>query len=97
MEVVYDYFSQMKETVDDVWREDARKALRNGVKARERAAVSRLEQLSRDQDGLKKEIMKSINGASTFDTDLLKEMLAENKAAQLTTEQEDHAAPRGKG
>lgn len=88
MEVVYDYFSQMKETVDDVWREDARKALRNGVKARERAAVSRLEQLSRDQDGLKKEIMKSINGTSTFDTDLLKEMLAENKAAQLATEQE---------
>ncbi len=58
MEVVYDYFSQMKETVDDVWREDARKALRNGVKAHERAAISRLEQLSRDQDGLKKEIMK---------------------------------------
>ena len=32
--------------------------------------------------------MKSINGTSTFDTDLLKEMLAENKAAQLATEQE---------
>ena len=88
MEVVYDYFSQMKETVDDVWRDDARKMLRNGVKARERAAVSRLEQLSRDQDGLKKEIMKSINGTSSFDTDLLKEMLAENKAAQLAAEEE---------
>ncbi|MBR0391755.1 MAG: recombinase family protein [Oscillospiraceae bacterium] len=88
MEVVYNYFSQMKETVDDVWRDDARKTLRNGVKARERAAVSKLEQLSRDQDGLKKEIMKSINGTSSFDTDLLKEMLAENKAAQLAAEQE---------
>ena len=32
--------------------------------------------------------MKSITGESTFDTDLLKEMMEENKQAQADTEQE---------
>ena len=32
--------------------------------------------------------MKSITGESTFDTDLLKEMMEENKQAQVATEQE---------
>ena len=49
---------------------------------------STLERLIKEQDGLKKEILKAIAGTSDFDRGLLKEMLEENKNAQLEAEED---------
>ena len=43
--------------------------------------------LQNQMKALKSEVLKAITGESTFDTDLLKEMLEENKRSQAETEQ----------
>ncbi len=88
LDIVHDYFTRMSATVDEVWKEQARQQLRAGAKSRKKAAEATLERLQKEQDGLKKEVIKSISGTSAFDTDLLKEMLAENKTAQAEAMQE---------
>ena len=47
--------------------------------------------LQAHQGALKAEIMKSITGESTFDTDLLKEMMEENKQVMIFDEDNIHA------
>ena len=85
---VRQYFSTISDAVDDEWKTQARKRIRSNALARQKAAEARLLKLQKDQKGLKSEIMKSINGESAFDTDLLKEMLDENKTAQMEAEKE---------
>ena len=85
---VNDYFAIIRRDVDSAWKENARKRLRDSAKARQKAAEARLVKLQAHQGALKAEIMKSITGENTFDTDLLKEMMEENKQAQAATEQE---------
>ena len=85
---VNDYFAIIRRDVDSAWKENARKRLRDSAKARQKAAEARLVKLQAHQGALKAEIMKSITGESTFDTDLLKEMMEENNQAQAATEQE---------
>lgn len=85
---VNDYFATIRRDVDSAWKENARKRLRDSAKARQKAAEARLVKLQAHQGALKTEIMKAITGESTFDTDLLKEMMEENKQAQAATEQE---------
>ena len=85
---VRQYFSTISDAVDDEWKTQARKRIRSNALARQKAAEAKLLKLQKDQKGLKSEIMKSINGESAFDTDLLKEMLDENKTAQLEAEKE---------
>ena len=72
---VSDYFREIRHDVDSAWKENARKRLRDSAKARHKAAEARLVKLQTHQGALKAEIMKSITGESTFDTDLLKEMI----------------------
>ena len=88
LDIVHGYFTRMRVTVDDVWKEQARQQLRAGAKSRKRAAEAALERLRKEQDGLKREVIKAVSGTSAFDPDLLKEMLAENKAAQAEVLQE---------
>ena len=71
---VSDYFREIRHDVDSAWKENARKRLRDSAKARQKAAEARLVKLQTHQGALKAEIMKSITGESTFDTDLLKTM-----------------------
>jgi hypothetical protein len=85
---VNDYFAIIRRDVDSAWKENARERLQDSAKARQKAAEARLVKLQAHQGALKAEIMKSITGESTFDTDLLKEMMEENKQAQAATEQE---------
>ena len=86
--VVRDYFATVNQAVDDEWKAQARKRLRDSAKARQKAAESRLAKLQAQQTALKAEIMKSITGESDFDTALLKEMMNENKQAQADAESE---------
>ena len=86
--VVRDYFATVNQAVDDEWKAQARKRLRDSAKARQKAAESRLAKLQTQQTALKAEIMKSITGESDFDTALLKEMMNENKQAQADAEAE---------
>ena len=76
---VNDYFAIIRRDVDSAWKENARERLQDSAKARQKAAEARLVKLQAHQGALKAEIMKSITGESTFDTDLLKEMMEENK------------------
>ena len=85
---VRDYFRTISKDVDDEWKAEARKRLRESAKARQKAAEAKLQKLQKQQMALKAEVMKSIAGESTFDNDLLKEMMNDNKMAQIAAERE---------
>ena len=81
LEIVHDYFSSMKQSVDTVWKEQARRQMRSKTQARQKAEERNLQKLEKQQEALKQEILKSITGESPLDTDTLQSMLCENKAA----------------
>ena len=85
---VRQYFTTINHDVDEEWKAQARKWLRDNAKTRQKTAEAKLEKLQTNQAKLKAEIMKSINGESAFDTDILKEMMDENKQAQAKAEAE---------
>ena len=88
LDIVHGYFTRMGSTVDEVWKEQARKQLRAGSRSRKSAAEANLARLQKEQDSLKKEVVKCISGTSEFDIDLLRELLTENKAAETAVLQE---------
>lgn len=81
LEVIRQYFYNFQRSVDTVWKEQARRQLRSKQGAALREAQATLEKLQRQQVSLRQEVLKSLAGESAFDTDLLKEMLDENKEA----------------
>ena len=81
LEIVHDYFTSMKQSVDTVWKEQARRQMRSKTQARQKAEERNLQKLQKQQEALKQEILKSITGESPLDTDTLQSMLCENKAA----------------
>lgn len=81
LEVIRQYFCNFQRSVDTVWKEQARRQLRSKRGAALREAQASLEKLRRQQISLRQEVLKSLAGESAFDTDLLKEMLDENKEA----------------
>ena len=85
---VRQYFATINSAVDDEWKAQARKRMRNSCQARLKAAEARLAKLQSDQSKLKDEILKSIRGESTYDSDLLKEMMNEIKNSQDETRKE---------
>lgn len=80
LEVVRQYFSGFEESVDSVWQEQMRRHLRSKHSAAIRSAQTSLEKLRRRQEMLRGEVLKSFEGESSFEPDLLKELLSENKA-----------------
>lgn len=81
LEVARQYFADIQRTVDTVWKEQVKRQLRSKQAARLRQAQNELDKLLTQQTRLKQEVLKSFTGDSAFETDLLKDMLAENKAA----------------
>ena len=81
LEVIRQYFSNFQRSVDTVWKEQARRQLLSKQGAALREAQATLEKLQRQQVSLRQEVLKSLAGESAFETDLLKEMLDENKEA----------------
>ena len=86
VEVVQQYFRNITRTVDGVWQEQARIQLRSKNAARLKSAKAEYEKLTTQQSRLRQEVLKSLTGESAFDTELLKEMLEENKQACATAE-----------
>lgn len=80
-EVVRQYFSRITASVDGVWREQTKAQIRSRHAAHLHSAKAELEKLETQQARLKQEVLKSLTGDSIFEVDLLKDMLAENKAA----------------
>ena len=81
LESVYSYFDTISETAADVWKDRARQQMRNGAKFRVKKAEAALARLQKEQEGLKKELMKVVTGDSSFDRNLLQSMLDENQKA----------------
>ena len=91
LEVVHQYFQTISQTVDSVWKEQARLQLRSKQGARLKAAQANYAKLESQQARLHQEVLKSLTGESAFDTALLKQMLDENKAALDAAAQEVEA------
>jgi DNA invertase Pin-like site-specific DNA recombinase len=87
METVYSYFDTINDCVTEVWQEKARQQFRTGAKNVQKQAEATLSRLQKEQDGLKKELLRVVTGASSFDRDLLQSMLEENKKAQEEAEE----------
>ena len=81
LHIVHQFFKDIQQSVDLVWRERVRQQLRNKQNAQSRMAQAELEKLHNQQVTLRQEVMKSLQGESAFDTDLLRSMLDENKSA----------------
>lgn len=86
--VVVHFFSTVNQCVNQLWQEKARVKFRSRAKVRMKKAQSVLERLHREQDGLKNELLRVVMGNSEFDRNLLKSMIEENMAAQITAEAE---------
>ncbi len=86
LEAVYGYFNTIRACLDDVWKEQARKQIRAGAMNQQKKAEATLGRLQKEQDGLKKELLKVLTGESSFDRDILQSMLEENRIAQEEAE-----------
>ena len=86
--IVRNYFDTINNSIEDEWKTQAKQRLRDGAKARQKAAEVKLAKLQEQYSALKAEIMKSITGESSFDTSILKEMMNDNKLAQTEAEAE---------
>ncbi len=87
LEVVKTYFCNIAQSMNGLWRDQARLQLRNKQTARLRSAQHTYDQLQAQQQKLRQEVMKSLSGESAFDAELLSDMLEENKTALATAEQ----------
>lgn len=87
MESVYAYFGTIREAAGEVWQEKARQQIRTGANRQAKQAEATLTRLRKEQDGLKKELLKVITGDSSFDRDLLQQMLDENRKAREDVEE----------
>ena len=87
LEVVRSYFDTISECANDVWQEKARQQFRSSAKAVQKKAEATLSRLQKEQDGLKKELLRVVTGSSSFDRDLLQSMLDENRKAQEEAEE----------
>ena len=85
--IVRQYFATIRQAVDAEWKVQAKRRLRDSARERQKAAEAHLLRLQNQMKALKAEVLKAITGESTFDTDLLKEMLEENNRSQAETEQ----------
>lgn len=80
LEIVHDYFYSFQSSVDAIWKEQARRQMRSKAQTRIEEHERNLEKLQKQQKALQKEVLKSLTGESGFDTDMLQNMLADNKA-----------------
>ena len=90
MEVVHSYFHNVTDTVDGVWKEQARIQLRDNQEAQLRSARAEYQKLQSQQSRLRQEVIRSLSGESAFETELLKELLAENKKQLEEAERRMH-------
>lgn len=88
IEAVRQYFASVNEAVSGAWKEQTRRRMRQETSGRVKSIQATLDRLIKEQDSLKREVLKAISGTSDFDKGLLKTMLEENKNAQLKAEED---------
>jgi len=86
MEVARQYFRDIQQTVDSVWKEQARTRIKNNHAARLKTFKANLGKLQTQRTALRQEVVNSLTGESDFDTAMLKELLIENEAAVMEAE-----------
>ena len=86
LEVVRQYFRNITQTVDGVWKEQAKIQLRSKINVQLKTAKAQPDRLQEQENRLRQEVMRSLMGESNFDTDLLKDMLEKNKAEITETQ-----------
>ena len=87
LEIVRDYFTSIQESVDDIWREQARRQMRGKLQTRIKMEEKNLSKLQKQNEALRQELLKTLTGESGFERELLQSMLAENKAAIQAAEE----------
>lgn len=80
LEIVRHYFQTMQQVTESVWQEQSRTQKRPQVEAQIKQATQALAKLQQQAERLRQEVMRSLMGESSFDADLLQEMLAQNQA-----------------
>ena len=87
LEIVRGYFTSIRESVNSVWREQAKRQMRSRNQAQIKAEERNLAKLQRQGDVLKREVLKALTGESGFDKELLQTMLVENREAIQAAEE----------
>lgn len=87
LEIVRGYFTSIRESVNSVWREQAKRQMRSRNQAQIKAEERNLAKLQRQGDALKREVLKALTGESGFDKELLQTMLVENREAIQAAEE----------
>ena len=79
LEIVHDYFSSFQNSVDTVWKEQARRQLRTKTQAQVRELERNLEKLQKQQKALQQEVLKSFTGESSYEPAMLQTLLVDVK------------------
>lgn len=79
LEIVHQYFSTFKTSVAAVWQEQMKRQLKKKKSSALNDAKCNLERLQKAQKKLRQELIKALDGESSFDSDILNEMLKEKK------------------
>ena len=87
LEIVRGYFTSIRESVNSVWREQAKHQMRSRNQAQIKAEERNLAKLQKQEEALKREVLKALTGESGFDRELLQGMLVENREAIQAAEE----------
>ena len=85
---VRQYFSTFSETIDEVWKEQAKAQLQRKRGLDIRNAQAELTKLQQRQNKLKEEAIKALTGESVYAPEMIQELLASNTEAMNKAEEE---------
>lgn len=85
---VRQYFSTFSETIDEVWKEQAKAQLQRKRGLDVRNAQAELTKLQQRQNKLKEEAIKALTGESVYAPEMIQELLASNTEAMNKAEAE---------
>lgn len=85
---VRQYFSTFSETIDEVWKEQAKAQLQRKRGLDIRNAQAELTKLQQRQNKLKEEAIKALTGESVYAPEMIQELLASNTEAMNKAEAE---------
>lgn len=82
------YFASMQTSTDAIWQEQVRRQMRSGIEKQLRELQVQMAKAEREEKVLREEVLKSLNGDSVYEPEMLKEMLDENKKKKQSLEDE---------
>ena len=91
---VHQYFSTFSETIDEVWKEQAKAQLQRKRGLDVRNAQAELTKLQQRQNKLKEEAIKALTGESVYAPEMIQELLVSNTEAMNKAEAELQSAEK---